>query len=281
MGQEAAFAFSDDGSQLAIRSKIQSLDILDLRSIRAELSKMNLDWDLPSFPPAKDSRPTPIAKIDVDLNFLQPLPANATPEQGIAYWAARITEEPDNEIPRLERARLHAAQGRFAEALDDYTNGLKINPRHPYLLAGSALMHVKLNHGDEAGRDAELLASLAPGEFDAHQIAQECEMLARRFSFETGNIRRPDEALLLAKRADILEPKNGHHLWHLGFAYCRLKQWDDAVRTVMAGTSASPAADWRFVHLVLALAEYHRGNLDKAKSCWEKVRAHRLGRLRP
>jgi serine/threonine protein kinase/tetratricopeptide (TPR) repeat protein/WD40 repeat protein len=260
LASELSFSFSVDGSHLAIRSKIQSVDILDLRSIRAELGRINLDWDLPPFAPARVQILEPIVRFEVDLDTYGTLLRRFTQPQKY-----------------LEQGLAHETAQRFIEALEDYTNGLAIKPQNPTLLAGCARMHARLNRGDEAGSIVRRLVSVEPGEFDPHQIAVECEALARRFCFETGSGRRPDDALLLAKRANKLEPDNGHRLWHVGLAQCRLQQYEDAVPTFKASISASPAADRTCVFLGLALAEYHRGNVDEAKSCWDKVRAPSWG----
>jgi hypothetical protein len=43
-----ALSFSLDGTQLAASTHSRALQLWDLRFIRAELAKMNLDWTLPS-----------------------------------------------------------------------------------------------------------------------------------------------------------------------------------------------------------------------------------------
>ena len=44
--------FSPDGTQLAVVQFDQQMQLWDLRLIRQELAQMNLDWDLPPYPPA-------------------------------------------------------------------------------------------------------------------------------------------------------------------------------------------------------------------------------------
>jgi WD40 repeat protein len=43
--------FSPDGGQLAALEQNQQIHLWDLRQIRAQLRKMDLDWDLPPFAP--------------------------------------------------------------------------------------------------------------------------------------------------------------------------------------------------------------------------------------
>jgi WD40 repeat protein len=61
--------FSADGSQLVASGwQNRLLYIWDLRELRAELQKLDLDWDWPAFPPAHP--PAPPVRIDVDLGAL-------------------------------------------------------------------------------------------------------------------------------------------------------------------------------------------------------------------
>jgi WD40 repeat protein len=49
----AKFQFSPDGSQLAAVQQDQQVQLWDLRLLRQELTQMQLDWDLPPYPPAE------------------------------------------------------------------------------------------------------------------------------------------------------------------------------------------------------------------------------------
>jgi WD40 repeat protein len=44
-------AFSPDGSKLAVVCSNGAIQLWDLRAIRQQLASMNIDWDLPPFPP--------------------------------------------------------------------------------------------------------------------------------------------------------------------------------------------------------------------------------------
>jgi hypothetical protein len=63
----APFSFSADGSQLAAVGQLNGLIyVWDLRALRAELRKLELDWDWPELPPrAAPSGPPP--RIEVQL----------------------------------------------------------------------------------------------------------------------------------------------------------------------------------------------------------------------
>lgn len=53
--------FSEDGSQLALACyNHQTIQLWDLRAIRARLRDLKLDWDLPAYPPAEDAAQKPL-----------------------------------------------------------------------------------------------------------------------------------------------------------------------------------------------------------------------------
>src|SRR5208337_2804751 len=57
-----SLCFSPDGTKLAALEWIGNLDVWDLRVIRSELAKLNLDWRIPPFDrPAAVSGPGPAA----------------------------------------------------------------------------------------------------------------------------------------------------------------------------------------------------------------------------
>ena len=62
--------FTPDGTQLLTSNNdSQSVHIWDLRKIRGELTRMELDWDLPPYPPAA-RRPAKPLQIHVDFGDL-------------------------------------------------------------------------------------------------------------------------------------------------------------------------------------------------------------------
>jgi WD40 repeat protein len=64
--------FSPDGAQLvAVGSESQLLYIWDLRALRAELKKLDLDWDGDDYPPAPPAAAGPL-RVEVDGGTLFP-----------------------------------------------------------------------------------------------------------------------------------------------------------------------------------------------------------------
>jgi WD40 repeat protein len=63
-------AFSPDGTQLVVSGELQSLHLWDLRVLREELARRNLDWDLPPYPPPSEPADGPPLRVTVDLGDL-------------------------------------------------------------------------------------------------------------------------------------------------------------------------------------------------------------------
>ena len=75
------FCFNHQGDKLAVRYVTSSaVEIWDLRLIRQQLRDLDLDWDLPPYPPIPEARFEPIATVVVDAGRqLDPAPLPDTP----------------------------------------------------------------------------------------------------------------------------------------------------------------------------------------------------------
>ncbi len=58
--------FSQDGTQLIVGCN-NNMHVWDLRIIRRELGRMNLDWDLPAYPPAANGVASEPLQVQVEL----------------------------------------------------------------------------------------------------------------------------------------------------------------------------------------------------------------------
>lgn len=67
--------FSPDGSQLAVVQFDQQVQLWDLRLIRQELAQMNLDWDLPPYPPANPPVSAGPVTLEIEPDDASPVPA--------------------------------------------------------------------------------------------------------------------------------------------------------------------------------------------------------------
>ena len=59
--------FSPDGSQLAVATENSMIQLWDLRLIREQLREMDLDWDLPPYPPAPHRDSTQPLTVELDF----------------------------------------------------------------------------------------------------------------------------------------------------------------------------------------------------------------------
>jgi WD40 repeat protein len=70
--RKSTLRFGPDGTQLAVLARDQQVELWDFRALREDLQAMNLDWDLPPYPPAKpDSVPGPIT-LEIEPDHKSP-----------------------------------------------------------------------------------------------------------------------------------------------------------------------------------------------------------------
>jgi hypothetical protein len=97
-----AVMFSPDGARLAATEWNGVVDLWDLPLTRDELKKLNLDWNLPPFPPANDVAPGPaVLQLDAGpfskaelIRIIPPRDANASGNliDLTGYYTAPLTE---------------------------------------------------------------------------------------------------------------------------------------------------------------------------------------------
>jgi WD40 repeat protein len=77
-----AITFSPDGTRLLLTSlESKAIHVWDLRAIRQELSRLDLDWDQPAFAPVKDlPAPGPL-RVTADLGVLAPKEGAKAPNE--------------------------------------------------------------------------------------------------------------------------------------------------------------------------------------------------------
>jgi hypothetical protein len=102
-------AFTPDGTKLVVVAK-NGLCIWDLRRIRAELAKLDLDWEAPAYPPAANANPKEL-QVQVDLGDL----------------AAHIARQ-----TALQHTNLAGAlriQGKLDEAVAQFRKAIELDPK--------------------------------------------------------------------------------------------------------------------------------------------------------
>jgi serine/threonine protein kinase/WD40 repeat protein len=219
-------AFSPDGTQLVANGERQSLHVWDLRAIRADLARRNLDWNLPPYPPAADPEGAPPLRVAVDLGWLRgedPAAAGRWDEAAAAYDQA-VEQFPDD-----WQAWYHAALARLLRGDADGYRGL----------CGRALEHF------DRTEDPLAAASLAwAGALDVEAKVD------------------PARLLRLAERASAADPDSYLMRRCLGAALLRAGQPEAALQrlTRAAGVQEQAPTTW----LLLALAHRRLGHAEEA-----------------
>jgi hypothetical protein len=116
----SSMCFSPDGAKLALVEWSGQVDLWDLRLIRDELKKFNLDWKLPAFPSGSDTPPPGPTVLQLDAEpfskaelaqIIPPRDANASANliDLTEYYNAPLTEswhspkEAHNDLSELRR----------------------------------------------------------------------------------------------------------------------------------------------------------------------------------
>jgi hypothetical protein len=131
--QDRAFrlAFSTDGSQLVAGTYDHpAIHIWDLRAIRAELARRDLDWDLPAYPSAVEPKDAPPLRVEVVSQEQALVPFPVRDFLGMPAIMAEKQGKPglERETAELETALAHVKLGRWDEAASDYALLAEHNP---------------------------------------------------------------------------------------------------------------------------------------------------------
>jgi serine/threonine protein kinase/WD40 repeat protein len=104
-------AFSPDGTQLVVNGEAQSLHVWDLRAIRQELARRDLDWALPPYPPAAEPPDMPPLRVVVDLGCVfggDALVGRREWKKAIAAYSVTIEGNPNDALAHNNLAWLLA-----------------------------------------------------------------------------------------------------------------------------------------------------------------------------
>jgi WD40 repeat protein len=277
-----AAVFTPDGTRLVVGAK-DGLRVWDLRRIRAELAKLDLDWDWPPYPPVGPKKGAPPLTLSVDYGSWMVL---TNPGQAVGVYSLAIALCPLNPEAYLQRGRAYGLLEEPQKAIADYSLFLALMPpgdkRRPEVLFRRSNNYKNLNQHAESLADMLQVVQLnldGLGDLRGH-VAQRCHELAR--SLVTGPEKERDsaKALLLAKKAVALLPQEWHHLNTLGVVYYRLGRYEEATATLerSARHSHDHAADPFF----LAMCHARRGAATKAKDCYDRAVAwQQQARLAP
>jgi WD40 repeat protein len=220
-------AFSTDGTQLVVNGEAQSLHVWDLRAIREELARRNLDWGLPPFPPPVEPPDAPPLRVAVDLGWL--------------------------------RGEAPAAAGRWEEAAAAYDQAVEQFPEEWGSWYHAALIH--LLRGDAGGY--RRLCARALERFDRSEDPVAGVYLAWAGALDAEAKVDPVRLLRLAERAAAADLDNYLMLRSLGAALLRVGQPEAALRRLNQAAARQEQAPTTW--LVLALTHQRLGHADEAR----------------
>src|SRR5262249_15254729 len=210
-------AFTPDGTKLIVTSR-DGLHVWDLRGIRQELAKLDLDWDAPPYPAAEEKKDEPPPEAVVDLGWgLAP----ERPEMMIAKCSVAIALMPINPEAYLRRGRAWYTLQRWREAADDLSLAVALDPR-----IRDAQVWFELGYAsDGVGRVMAAIAAYS-----------QCIELNPQGVIPWNNrgkaylhLEQWDKALADLSKAIELDPKYAAAWNNRGCAYIDLKQWDKAL----------------------------------------------------
>jgi tetratricopeptide (TPR) repeat protein len=237
-----SITFSPSGTQLvATTGDSESIHIWDLRAIRRQLSNMGLDWDLPSYEPARDDADAPPPQVQLDLGNAFEL-LTGDDHTSIGLNSLLLALNPFNFEAYLQRGKAYDRLRQPDQALDDYNSALLLLPsehkgrvdvlsRLPYILNESAWHRVR---NPEKLHDAE-------------------------------------KALPLAQKAVALAPERQMFLNTLGVVYYRLGQYQQAAQSLDSSLRAGRGETAAFDLFFVAMCHARLGDAAKARDCYDRA----------
>jgi tetratricopeptide (TPR) repeat protein/WD40 repeat protein len=266
--------FTPDGTRLVVNA-LGGLRVWDLRRIRTELVKLDLDWVALPYPdrPAT-STPAPPLQVRVDLGSLeddialgdQPTPDHLRMIVGVNSLVVAL--QPLNFRAYRQRGRAYGRLGEARKALDDYDKALWLmpedDPSRADLLCRRAANHLTLEELDQAldnFRQAEAL--------DPNHVATQRALNARTINDRVIALKGKNEfrgALDLLRQAVQIAPRDAfshtHLAWVLLIGPPDLRQPADALRHAEEAVALDPHPPW--YTSTLAVAHFHAGRVAEA-----------------
>jgi WD40 repeat protein/tetratricopeptide (TPR) repeat protein len=313
-------AFSPDGGRLAAASGDGVIQVWDLRYLRRQLAELDLDWDLPPYPPVDKKQETALLQIKVDIGGLASAPKLSAQSETeklrgeVEKQSRAIAENPNDAEAYYQRGRLynrlkefpkarddldraialkpdhfeayhhrghaHEGLGQAQEAIDDFSSALRGQPRNAHLYHARGRNYLRLKDHAKAVEDLNRALELKLGSEAEEATAR--NDLAWIHVAGPAEFRAPDKALALARRAVELAPDRWASCHTLGVAHYRLGQYKEAVGALERGVNNNRGQATAFDLYFLAMCHHHLGDPAKAKDCYERGTAwQKQARLAP
>jgi serine/threonine protein kinase/tetratricopeptide (TPR) repeat protein/WD40 repeat protein len=261
-----AAVFTPDGMRLVVNAK-DGLRVWDLRRLRAELVKLDLDWELPAYPPRKADGPAPLTLKVLRSELDAERVSRWRRQVGLSSFVLALF--PFRFQSYRDRGNAHGALGEWRSAVRDYTLALRLAPpdkRHRIdLLLRRANAYRRLPDLPAARADLERVLALQPNN------VRVCNSLAWWYVTGPEKLRDPRKALPLAEKAVRLAPRYWQARNTLGVVYYRLGRYEPAVIALERSLRESKGSKAVFNLLFLALCHARLGDAAQARDCYDRA----------
>jgi serine/threonine protein kinase/WD40 repeat protein/tetratricopeptide (TPR) repeat protein len=168
-------AFSADGTQLvATNNDSHSIHVWDLRVIRQHLAKIGLDWDMPPYPPAMESKDLPPLQVTVDPGQVGEAAAAIHASRGLTHlnlgeWDKALAEynkaielHPKHAGLWNDRGNAYHALRQYDKAIADYSKAIELDPKLASAWSNRGATYHHLHQYNKALRDLNKAIELDP-----------------------------------------------------------------------------------------------------------------------
>src|SRR5262249_8701152 len=153
----------------------------------------------------------------------------------------------------------------YDKAVADFTQAIAVDPKYARPLYNRGVAYGKLGQYDKAIADYETFLKLRPNHAGAHNS------LAWLLAISPdAQLRDPDRAVQLAKKAVELAPKAGNYWRTLGAAYYRAGDWKAAVAALDKSVELREGMD-ASDRLFLAMAYRKLGKHDESHEAYNQA----------
>ena len=143
--------FSQDGTQLIVACN-NNIHVWDLRIIRGQLAEMDLDWELPKYPPAATGDDSKPLRVQVELGEL------VSRQRALANNENAWKLATDPEANSLDCRR----------AIELANEAVRLAPEEGAFWNTLGVAHYRARHWDESIRDLEKSMQLMAGKFESY-----------------------------------------------------------------------------------------------------------------
>jgi tetratricopeptide (TPR) repeat protein len=265
-------AFTPDGGRLIASSEGgKVVHVWDLRTIRAQLAALGLDWDIPAYAPAE-----PAARGPLHIT-VHPGSGYVDPHVRHALASLRLALNRFDFEAYGQRGQALGRLRRHQEAVADYSLALALMPA-AHKDRGELLLRRCSNYGhlnDRAHAEADLQelarADLAVPEPLRHDAAAQCNNLAWRYVAGPEAERDPARALPLIRKALELTPGDWGLFNTQGVVSYRLGEYSQAVAWLERSLRDSGGATAAYDLYFLAMCHARRREATEARNCYDQA----------